>query len=150
MPPTPAREFEDAAAALAWIRERGTIENRGMTYDIGRQGFVNPLFYMRAGGRTLVEARKPRWYRRRFEVEVGPRSYELVATSWLRRSFSLRFEGAVVGTIAPRGIFTRRIRIDLPDELPVELPDGREVVVSVPLGLGPGADFIALIPSGLL
>jgi len=34
------------------------------------------------------------------------------------------------------------------DELPVRLDDGREVVVMVPEGLGPGAEFIALIPAG--
>ena len=28
----------------------------------------------------------------------------------------------------------------------VQLPDGRQVVVSVPEGLQPGGDFIALIP----
>lgn len=106
---------------VAWIRERGRIEIRGMTYEIGRRGVVNPVFYLLEEGRTLVEARKPRWYRRRFEIEVGSRHYELAARSVFRRSFDLRFEGDVVGTIAPRGIFTRKIRIDLPDELPIEL-----------------------------
>ena len=32
------------------------------------------------------------------------------------------------------------------EDLPVALPDGRQVIVAIPDGLGEGDDFIALIP----
>ena len=31
------------------------------------------------------------------------------------------------------------------EDLPVQLPDGREVVVTVPDGLGPGDEFVAAV-----
>ena len=58
---------------------------------------------------------------RSFEVTHDGRTYTLKAASPFERRFLLRRAGRVLGSIAPQHIFTRKARIDLPEDLPLEL-----------------------------
>lgn len=105
---------------LSWLREKGTIEIHGCTYEIGREGLMSGDFYLRSNGQTIAKASKPSAFRRSFEVRLEQATYLLAASSMFTRAFKLNQGGRVVGSIRPSGMFTRKATIQLPEEISLE------------------------------
>ena len=101
----------------AW-RERGTVEIAGVRCEVYREGWAGD-FVLEADGHVLVRATKPSAFFRRFDVTIDGATYTLEAQSALRRSFLLHRDGDVLGTLVPESAFTRKMRIDLPETLPL-------------------------------
>lgn len=112
----------DRAVAVidsATLREAGTLEIEGEQYELGREGLMSGRFTLHKGGWLVAAAEKPSALFRQFEVTHQSRTYTLRAPSAVRRTFVLEQEGRILGTIAPEGLISRRMRIDLPDALPL-------------------------------
>ena len=108
--------------ALSW-RETGAISIGGQPYKLYREGLMSGAFLLENEGQTVARAIKPSAFRSRFDLEFNARQYALKRASAFGRSFSV-FQGeAVVGSIRPAGVFTRRTIIDLPADwsIPIQV-----------------------------
>jgi hypothetical protein len=68
----------------------------------------------------LVRAEKTSWLSRSFTIKHGEKTYRLKA-EWFGPSFILLDNGQKVGSLVPRGMFTRKTSVSLPDELPLHV-----------------------------
>jgi hypothetical protein len=93
----------------------------GEAYTIRRAGVFAPLHELLRDGVALVSARQVPFVNR-YTVSSAGREWRLKAEEMLARRFGLFDGDARVGGITPSSRFnyTRDIRIDLPDELPLE------------------------------
>jgi hypothetical protein len=93
----------------------------GEAYTIRRAGVFAPLYELLRDGVALVSARQVPFVNR-YTVSSAGREWRLKAEEMLARRFGLFDGDARVGSITPSSRFnyTRDIRIDLPDELPLE------------------------------
>lgn len=103
--------------ASSW-REKADVLIDGETFRLYREGIMSGAFLLKWNGRTLARAIKPSVFSDRFELEIGTRSFTLRKESMWSRRFGL-FEGEQqVGRVAPAGMFTRRVLIELPADWP--------------------------------
>jgi hypothetical protein len=106
---------------LSWLRERGEMILHERRFEIGREGILSGDFKLWDDGDTVASATKPSVLFRCFVVRFDGHEYTLRARSPLTRRFVLLSGERVVGSIAPDHPFTRRMSIDLPDEIPLEV-----------------------------
>lgn len=103
--------------ASSW-REKADVQIDGETFRLYREGMMSGAFLLEWNGDTLARAIKPSVFSDRFELEVGRRSFTLRKESMWSRRFGL-FEGEQqVGRVAPSGMFTRRVLVELPADWP--------------------------------
>jgi hypothetical protein len=105
----------------AWAREQGKITIGDRSYTASREGLTSGAFFLEANGTRLVSADKPSALHRSFTLQVGGKAYMLKAASAFGRTFVLTDGDRDVGSIAPRGLFGRKARADLPDDLALEV-----------------------------
>jgi hypothetical protein len=104
-------------SASSW-REKADVEIDGEAFRLYREGMMSGAFVLEWNGKTLARAIEPSAFSERFELEVGRRSFTLRKESMWSRRFGL-FEGEQqVGRVAPAGMFTRRVLVELPGDWP--------------------------------
>lgn len=103
---------------FAHIREKGDVEIDGMVCRMYRDGFLGD-FVLEAQGHILLRAQKPSAFVRSFDLTYDHKHYQLKAASPFRRRFVLIEGNAIIGTIYPVSLFTRRAILDLPEEMPL-------------------------------
>jgi hypothetical protein len=96
-----------------WFRERGNITVEGTTYTIRREGGIG-AFVLESNGEVLVRARKPHAFTRTFEIDYNGTRYILRAQSAWRRTFVLQRGSEVIGSMRPKGTWSRNAVIDFP------------------------------------
>lgn len=111
-------------AALAQIdfsswRERGSLRIQGQTYTVTKEGLLSGGFTLASPGGTVATASRESVFRRQYRVVAGGHSYTLQPRSTWGRAIVVREGDRELGTIAPRGIFTRRGTVSLPDVVPL-------------------------------
>ena len=100
-------------------REQGRVELEDGTYNLRREGSFSGDFYLEKDGTVVARATQPSMLRNVFEIELANRHLTLRKLSALKRRFGV-FEGdKQIGSVYPRGIFTRRSNIDLPTDWPL-------------------------------
>ena len=92
----------------------------GPHYAAYREGLIGGAFILALDATQLARAEKTNWISRSFTIKHGERIYRLRA-AWFGSSFILLDNGKEVGSLVPRGIFTRKTSVNLPDELPLPL-----------------------------
>jgi hypothetical protein len=102
-------------------REKGVLAIGGASYNVCREGLMGGRFILELNGTQLAHAEKPSALHRFFTVQHEGKTYTLKAESAFRRTFLLLEDNQQVGSIAPAGMFTRKARVDLPDELPLPI-----------------------------
>jgi hypothetical protein len=102
-------------------REKGVLTVEGTDYRVYREGLMTGDFILALNDKVLARAKKPSAFRRAFIVEYADKRYTLRPTSAWGRGFALLDGDSVVGTLSPRGIFTRRAAIDLPKTMPLSV-----------------------------
>ncbi len=100
-------------------REKALLTVQGVDYRVYREGLMSGDFILASGESVLARAKKPSALRRTFIIEHGGRHYTLRAKSAFQRAFELLDGDRVVGSVSPRGIFTRRAAVDLPEDMPL-------------------------------
>lgn len=111
---------------LAWTREAGQFELDGKRLEIRRQkGWGD--FVLSSDRGILCRAAKPRLFSRSFEVRMGDQvqlegqKLTLRPEGWGSRSYAVRQGDHRFGSIQARSIWSRKVEIDLPDSLPMEI-----------------------------
>ena len=118
-------QIEDLSQAvatidMAWIRERADVRIGDAEYKLGRYAFVGGTFELSHEGELLAKATK-RALVRSFDIEAGDRRFTLSAISLFGRAMGLYENGEPIGEMAPTGIWTRRARVDFPDDIPLDV-----------------------------
>src|SRR5215469_3160417 len=103
------------------IRKEATITIGQATYFALREGVIRSTFYLDATEGLVAIAEKPSVFRRRFIVHVGLKSYTLKAVTTNNRAFLVVEGESQIGSIAPKGFFSRKFTADLPDDLAPEI-----------------------------
>jgi hypothetical protein len=102
-------------------RERAEFELDGATYHMYREGLLVGDFVLDRGGAAIGRATKPSVLRSRFELHVGGYPLELRRTAWFSQRFGLYRGTEQIGMIRPARLFSRRVLVDLPAEIPLSL-----------------------------
>jgi len=93
----------------------------GSSYNVYREGVMSGKFILEGNGTQLASAEKPSAFRRSFTVRRDDKIYTLQAESAFKRSFVLLEQDRPIGSIVPRGMFTRKATVDFPDDLPLSV-----------------------------
>jgi len=104
---------------VSWWREKGLLTIQGTTYKVYREGLMSGAFILESAGAVLARAEKPSAFRNSFIIEHAGKHYTLCKKSAFRREFLLLDGSGEIGSLSPEGIFTRRARVDLPEDLPL-------------------------------
>ncbi len=112
---------EVATLKIGWFSDNGFATVDGKDVRLSRERFFSGAFRLEIDGVVLARARKPSIFRNRFEVEIENARVHLDRESVISRSFVLRGGGETLGRIDPEFAFTRKARIDLPDDWPTAL-----------------------------
>jgi hypothetical protein len=110
-----------ADIATNWLREQGALTIDGTTYRLYREALLSGAFVLEHAGSVLARAEKPSFFSREFVVYHDGREYTLRPESLFRRAFILMYGQQQIGSIAPKGTFTREAAADLPHNLPLPL-----------------------------
>ena len=95
-------------------RESAELEIDGVSYRFSRRGLLSGDFILASPTGLLARASKTSAWSSRFEIETEGCTFELRRTSVWGRSFTVREGGAVVGTIRPESIWSRKAILDFP------------------------------------
>jgi hypothetical protein len=101
--------------------ERGALELEGRRLVIRREGYWNPKFELLDGREVLGRGRSAGAFRRGYCLVWGDEEYRLDPASVFGRSYVLTRRGHHLGTIQAAGIFSRRLHLELDEELPPAL-----------------------------
>ena len=104
---------------VSWWREKGVLTIDSIAHRIFREGIMSGAFILELDSEVLARAEKPSALSRRIVIQCGGSTYSLIPRSMFGRSFQLVDHAGVVGTLSPRGLFSRRMTIDLPAGLPL-------------------------------
>jgi hypothetical protein len=99
-------------------RNKGVLKVGGLHYAAYREGVIGGAFILALDATQLARAEKSNWLSRSFTIRHGEKTYRLKA-EWFGPSFILLDNGQEVGSLVPRGMFTRKTSVSLPDELPL-------------------------------
>jgi hypothetical protein len=101
-------------------REKGTLTVDGQQYSVYRERPLSGKFVLESNGSVVASARKPSSLTRRLLIEdAAGRQYELKPRDIFTRTFQLHAGTAVVGSLSARGVFSRGMKVDLPETLPL-------------------------------
>jgi hypothetical protein len=102
-----------------WL-ERGAISVPGMECKVSRQGLLG-AFVLEQEGSILAQAEKPNALRREFIIKHNAKTYTLKAWTAFRRAMVLWEDEVVIGKLVPESFLSRRIRVELPVDMPLVL-----------------------------
>ena len=105
----------------AW-REKGEVTVANTTYRVFREGLFSGDFVLEGNGLVVARAEKPSATTRRVVLTFGSTHFELKPRFTLfSRTFNLLAGRQVVGTLSPRGFLSRRMDIELSEDLPLPI-----------------------------
>jgi len=99
-------------------RKKDALKVGGLHYAAYREGLIGGAFILALDTTQLARAERTNWLSRSFTIKHGEKTYRLKA-EWWGPSFILLDNGQEVGSLVPRGMFTRKTSVSLPDELPL-------------------------------
>src|SRR5690349_9209738 len=97
-------------------RCKATLELEEGTYNLYREKPIGGDYLLEHDGTIIARASKLSVFRDKFAVQLGNRLIELRKLSWKTRKFGLFDGDNQLGGIYPKGMFTKRADIDLPQE----------------------------------
>lgn len=104
---------------ISWWRERGTLTVDGRDYGVYRERPLSGRFVLESNGEVVASAVKPSAFTRRLIIEHAGMQYELRPQGLFSRTFELHSGPGIVGSLSAKGIFSRRMIVDLPEALPL-------------------------------
>jgi hypothetical protein len=102
----------------AW-REKATFAIGDVSCRIYRERLMSGAFLLEAEGSVLARAIKPSAFRDSFVVDYDGRQYTLGRRSVFGREYILKQDSREIGSMAPEAWFTRKVIVNLPDDLPL-------------------------------
>jgi hypothetical protein len=108
-----------ADITLNWMREKGVLTIEDQTYRVYREAWMSGAFVIEHAGSVIAQAEKPSMFRRELVIRHAGREYTLRPASIFGRRFVLLQGSRRIGSLTPRGVFTRKAAADLPHDLPL-------------------------------
>ncbi|HEV7653844.1 MAG TPA: hypothetical protein VGP36_03780 [Mycobacteriales bacterium] len=99
----------------AW-RESGRIQAGGEEWEFRRERYRRLSLAGPQG--VYAAAERVSLWSGRWRLTTGGQAYELVKGGWFSRRYELLAGDAVVGELAPRGVFGSKAAVELPPQLP--------------------------------
>jgi hypothetical protein len=106
---------------LSSWREKGTLTVANSSCRVYREGLLSGAFVLESRGTVVARAHKPSAWTRRLLIEFGGAQFELKPESSFTRGFKLLKDERIVGTLSPASFLNRRINVELPEDLPLQL-----------------------------
>jgi hypothetical protein len=100
-------------------RCKATLELEEGTYNLYREKLLGGEYLLEHNGTIVARAVKTNVFRDKFAVQIENRFLEFKKLRWASRRFGVFDGDQQIGGIYPRGIFTKRSNIDLPQEWPL-------------------------------
>jgi hypothetical protein len=100
-------------------RCKATLDLEEGTYNLYREKLLGGDYLLEHNGTIVARAVRTNVFRSKYAVQIGNRVLEFKKLSWTTRKFGLFDGDQQIGGIYPRGIFTRRAKIDLPGDWPL-------------------------------
>ena len=100
-------------------RCKATLELEEGTYNLYREKLLGGEYLLEHNGTIVARAVKTNVFRDKFAVQIENRVLEFKKLRWASRRFGVFDGDQQIGSIYPRGIFTKRSNIDLPQEWPL-------------------------------
>jgi hypothetical protein len=91
------------------------------TFRVYREGLFRGAFLLESNASILAQAEKPSVFRRWLDIQHQGRHYILKTVSVFRRKLVLLDGSMEIGSLTPRGFFSRRVTVNLPGDLPAPL-----------------------------
>jgi hypothetical protein len=116
----------DGSQAVAEIevsswREKGILTIQSVDYRVYKKSVMSGVFILESSGAVMARAKKPSAFRRSFILDHGGSQYTLRAASFFGSEFLLLDGDREIGSLSQKGVFSRRIIVNLPAELPLPL-----------------------------
>ena len=100
-------------------REKGELTIANVPYRVYRRSPFRGTFILESKGTVIARAHRPTIFSRRMTIEYGKERYELRPPSLFSRKYHLVSGNTVVGKLFPLRWFSRRMHIDLSNQLPL-------------------------------
>ena len=101
-------------------RDAGQLTVGQNTFRVYRQGLFKGAFLLESNGSILAQAEKPSVFRRWLDIQHQGRHY-ILKTVVFRRKLVLLDGSMEIGSLTPRGLFSRRATVNLPEDLSAPL-----------------------------
>ncbi len=102
---------------LSWWSNKSALAIEGREYPLHREGVVGGDFILEGDDAVMARAAKLSPFSRSFEVILRDRSYVLKRMNLFSRKYLIMFGDREVGSIAPEGIPSLRLKAVFPEEL---------------------------------
>jgi hypothetical protein len=100
------------------FNEQGTITLGGVELAVRKHGWASGQWSLERAGETYASAQKPSALFRSYDIQCGDSQITVKAYSPFSRCFNVLDAGALVGTIEPVHLFTRRATVECSDSVP--------------------------------
>jgi hypothetical protein len=101
--------------------EKGSLTVANSSCRVYREGLFFGAFVLESKGSIVARAHKPSAWSRKLVIEAGGERFELKPQSSFTRGFKLLRDNRVVGTLSAASFLTRKINVELPEDLPLQL-----------------------------
>jgi hypothetical protein len=99
------------------LGEGGEFFIHGQPYELAAPTMHSGSFVMQNRGRKLASANRPSVFARGIVVDMQGRHYELALEEIGSRRYVVKQEGEPIGHIGPSGAISRKVTVNLPDEM---------------------------------
>lgn len=106
---------------ISALRAKGELSIADERYRVYRKSPLRGSFVLESKGTVIARANKPSVFSRRMIIEFGKERRELKPYSMFSRKFHLLSGKAVVGRLSPTRWYSRRMHIDLSEDLPLPI-----------------------------
>lgn len=103
------------------VRERGTVTAGGTSRTVYRQGAFKGPWVLEEAGAVIAKAEKPSAFKKTLTIEYRDRTFTLKPRSSWGREMVLYEGDREVGSVAPERMIVRRSKVELPEELPLQV-----------------------------
>ena len=106
-------EGHRAEIRFAWFGERGSLTIDGDEYSVHKHGVFSGHWTLVRARKTVVSAKKPSAFLRKFLLEGSSGRLSLCAEGVFRRRYAIERSGMLLGRIAARSLLSRERQIEL-------------------------------------
>ena len=110
-----------AEVRISSWRDAGQLTVGQNTFRVYRQGLYKGTFFLESNESILAQAEKPSVFWRWLDIQHQDRHYVLKTVSVFGRRLVLLDGSVEIGSLTPRGLFSRRATVNLPEDLPAPL-----------------------------
>lgn len=102
-------------------RGRARLTTRGESFGMSKRGFLRLTYTLRQGETDLLQAQEANLLGSRLLFTYGSRHFQIHREAWFSSTLVVEADGSEIGNIKRRDFLAGGARIQLPDNLPLEV-----------------------------